>query len=120
MDSGLDGYWVSTANLTCFLRGRRPRFGAGDGRRTSVLALFSGLVPGGRQTHTDLLNCRPITWPRFRTSPAHAGRLDCLHSLNKKTSSGYYTAVMKFRTALVPALTRNPNPNLNLNPPGLW
>ncbi len=59
--------------------------------------------------HTQsFVNCRPITWPRFRTSPASAGRLDCLHPLHKK-SPGHYYSVRKILLA-----ERNPRRILSI------
>ena len=61
------------------------------GATQSVLSLCSGVLFQAAGKHTQsFVNCQPITWPRFRTSPASAGRLDCLHPLQKKVPGRSY------------------------------
>ena len=74
-----------------------PPDSPGAGATQSVLSLCSGLVFQAAGRHTQsFVNRQPITWPRFRTSPASAGRLDCLHPLQKKRPGPSYSLLEIF------------------------
>lgn len=84
-------FWFSEQPGLPSADGHRPRgFNPEADATNPFCSCFQELLPGGRQTHTEFVNCRPITWPRFRTSPAFAGRLGCLHPLQKKPPPDYY------------------------------
>ena len=91
------GFWfLLPTKLFAYQRWTPPPDSPGAGATQSVLSLCSGFLFQAAGKHTQsFVNCQPITWPRFRTSPASAGRLDCLHPLQKKAPGGSYRLLKK-------------------------